>query len=87
MEDTIVCESSADSLPEMSEWDFMNSVPDLPSDIDLQLEEPWSKATTKVIVRRFLVSGEGGKGHDQALMTHWKVTLEIASGVTTWVNQ
>ena len=41
MDDEIVCESSADSLPEMSEWEFLNDVPDLPLDIDLQEDEPW----------------------------------------------
>ena len=42
MEDApIVCESSADSLPDMSDWEFLDGVPELPEDIDLQEDEPW----------------------------------------------
>ena len=42
MEDApIVCESSADSLPDMSDWEFLDGVPDLPENIDLQEDDPW----------------------------------------------
>ena len=42
MEDApIVCDSSADSLPEMSDWEFLEEVPELPGDIDLQEDDPW----------------------------------------------
>ena len=37
----IVCESSADSLPDMSDWEFLDGVPDLPEDIDLHEDDPW----------------------------------------------
>ena len=41
MEDApIVCDSSADSLPEMSDWEFLEEVPELPGDIDLQEDDP-----------------------------------------------
>ena len=38
----IVCESSADSLPDMSDWEFLDGVPDLPDGIDLPEEEHYS---------------------------------------------
>ena len=45
MEDApIVCESSADSLPEMSDWEFLDGVPDLPEGIDFPDEAPWSQS-------------------------------------------